>query len=372
MGRPAASSPRRRHPSGAVGRRAQLGLSILLAARRHPHALRADARRLHRRGGRMARVAAARRRRRARSAAGHVRAAAANAASPNTRCPGCPDTKAHDQSESATPPIVSCSSTSTARSWTRCTARVGSESRPIAGPGHLQREILASLESRWTEPDEGIWEVRGPRRHFTHSQVMAWVAFDRGIKSAEMFGLEGPTDRWKQIRATEIHAEVCARGYDRGPKRLHAVLRPPDLDASLLMVPLVGFLPATDPRVIGTVGAIERELVEDGFVLRYRTEHGRGADGLPPGEGVFLPVQLLAGGRLRRARSRRRRRWSLRTAPRTAQRCRAAVRGIRSGGRANARELPAGLLASRPRQHGLQPERDPRAARASSSRRRRR
>ena len=155
----------------------------------------------------------------------------------------------------------------------------------------LQREILASLESRWTEPDQGIWEVRGPRRHFTHSRVMAWVAFDRGIKSAEMFGLEGPTDKWKQIRA-QIHAEVCARGYDRDRNAFTQSYDRSDLDASLLMVPLVGFLPATDPRVIGTVGAIERELVEGGFVLRYRTEHGRGADGLPPGEGVFLPCSF--------------------------------------------------------------------------------
>jgi GH15 family glucan-1,4-alpha-glucosidase len=155
----------------------------------------------------------------------------------------------------------------------------------------LQKEILVALESRWKEPDEGIWEVRGPRRHFTHSRVMAWVAFDRAIKSAEAFGLEGPIEKWKAIRA-EIHAEVCARGYDSERRTFTQAYDRPDLDASLLMIPLVGFLPARDARVLGTVDAIEWELLAGGFVLRYRTEHGRGADGLPPGEGVFLPCSF--------------------------------------------------------------------------------
>jgi GH15 family glucan-1,4-alpha-glucosidase len=155
----------------------------------------------------------------------------------------------------------------------------------------LQSEILASLESKWKEPDQGIWEVRGPRREFTHSKVMAWVAFDRAIKSVEAFGLNGPLDRWRAIRA-DIHEEVCARGYDGDQNTFIQAYDHRELDASLLMIPLVGFLPATDRRVVGTVEAIERDLVEDGFVLRYRTESGRGPDGLPPGEGVFLPCSF--------------------------------------------------------------------------------
>jgi GH15 family glucan-1,4-alpha-glucosidase len=155
----------------------------------------------------------------------------------------------------------------------------------------VQREILASLESKWREADEGIWEVRGPRRHFTHSKVMAWVAFDRAIKSAESFGMNGPLDRWKAVRAT-IHDDVCARGYDRDRNSFVQAYDRRELDASLLMIPLVGFLPATDGRVIGTVEAIEHDLVESGFVLRYRTEGADAHDGLPPGEGVFLPCSF--------------------------------------------------------------------------------
>src|SRR4029078_13271272 len=115
----------------------------------------------------------------------------------------------------------------------------------------LQRKILASLESKWKEPDQGIWEVRGPRRDFTHSKVMTWVAFDRAIKSIEAFGMKGPVDRWRAIRA-DIHEEVCARGYDRDRNTFMQAYDRRELDASLLMIPLVGFLPATDPRAVGT------------------------------------------------------------------------------------------------------------------------
>jgi GH15 family glucan-1,4-alpha-glucosidase len=155
----------------------------------------------------------------------------------------------------------------------------------------LEKEILRSLEAKWREPDEGIWEVRGPRRHFTHSKVMAWVAFDRAIKSAEQFGVEGPTDHWRAIRS-EIHDEVCARGFDARRNTFTQSYDRGDLDASLLMIPLVGFLPPTDRRIAGTVEAIERDLMADGFVLRYRTEGGRAPDNLPPGEGVFLPCSF--------------------------------------------------------------------------------
>jgi GH15 family glucan-1,4-alpha-glucosidase len=155
----------------------------------------------------------------------------------------------------------------------------------------LECALLDSLETQWREPDEGIWEVRGPRRQFTHSKVMAWVAFDRAIKSVEQFGLEGPVGRWRAIR-DQIHAEVCARGFDAAQNAFTQAYESPALDASLLMIPLVRFLPASDPRVLGTVRAIENNLMQDGFVRRYRTEAPepqQTVDGLPPGEGVFLP-----------------------------------------------------------------------------------
>jgi GH15 family glucan-1,4-alpha-glucosidase len=149
----------------------------------------------------------------------------------------------------------------------------------------LQRALIAHLERAWRQPDEGIWEVRGPRRHFTHSKVMAWVAFDRAVKAVERYGADGPVDRWRQLRS-EVHAEVCDKGFDPRRHTFTQYYGSEDLDASLLMIPLVGFLPATDPRVIGTVVAIERELMCDGLVRRYRPkEH---IDGLPPGEGAFV------------------------------------------------------------------------------------
>src|SRR5690606_15015115 len=161
--------------------------------------------------------------------------------------------------------------------------RFGLEPDPVAWS--VQRKMLEFLESAWSQPDEGIWEVRGPRQHFTHSKVMAWVAFDRAVKAFEQSGLEGPVDRWKRIR-DDIHAEVCAKGFDPGIGSFTQAYGSRTLDASLLMMPLVGFLPATDPRVQGTVRAVERRLMADGFVLRYRTEEA--VDGLPAGEGAFL------------------------------------------------------------------------------------
>ena len=153
----------------------------------------------------------------------------------------------------------------------------------------LQRELLGYLEDAWKEPDEGIWEVRGPRRHFTHSKVMAWVAFDRGVQAVERFGRPGPADRWRETRAA-IHREVLEHGYDVELNSFTQSYGSKRLDASLLVIPLVGFLPADDPRMIGTVAAIERDLYRDGFVYRYaHDEQGRHVDGLPPGEGAFLP-----------------------------------------------------------------------------------
>ena len=156
---------------------------------------------------------------------------------------------------------------------------------PDAASWAMQRALVTFLEQAWSQPDEGIWEVRGPRRHFTHSKVMAWVAFDRAVKAVERYGLKGPVDRWRELRAL-VHQEVCQRGFDADRNTFTQYFGSHELDASLLMMPLVGFLPADDARVIGTVQAVERHLLHNGFVQRYQTlEH---VDGLPPGEGAFL------------------------------------------------------------------------------------
>jgi len=149
----------------------------------------------------------------------------------------------------------------------------------------VQLAFLEHLKKIWQEPDEGIWEVRGAPRHFTHSKVMAWVAYDRSIKSAETFGLEGPLDEWRKLR-DEIYAEVCAKAFDNELGTFVQSYGSKQLDASLLLMPCVGFLPVSDPRVVGTITAIERRLLRDGFVMRYETEQTD--DGLPPGEGAFL------------------------------------------------------------------------------------
>jgi GH15 family glucan-1,4-alpha-glucosidase len=154
----------------------------------------------------------------------------------------------------------------------------------------LQKLLLSYLESVWFKPDQGIWEIRGERRHFVHSKVMAWVAFDRAVRSIETQGMDGPLEKWRSLRDT-IHQEVCDRGFDEELGSFTQSYGSKELDASLLMIPLVGFLPPSDPRVQGTVEAVERGLVEHGFVLRYRT-HEDGVDGLPPGEGVFLPCSF--------------------------------------------------------------------------------
>jgi GH15 family glucan-1,4-alpha-glucosidase len=153
----------------------------------------------------------------------------------------------------------------------------------------MQCGALNHLEAIWRDPDDGIWEMRGGRRHFTHSKVMAWVAFDRMIRDAEKYGLEAPLPRWRATRDA-IHATVCEQGFDAARGCFTQSFGAPELDASLLLIPAVGFLPIEDSRVAGTIAAIERELVVDGFVLRYRTESG--ADGLPAGEGVFLACSL--------------------------------------------------------------------------------
>ena len=149
----------------------------------------------------------------------------------------------------------------------------------------LQKEFIAHLEQIWSNTDSGIWEVRGEKLHFTYSKVMAWVAFDRTIKSAERFGLDGPVAHWRKIR-NEIHADVCRLGFDTSLGSFVRSYGSKQLDASLLLLPAIGFLPAEDPRIRGTVEAIERSLVTDGLVRRYNTDSAD--DGLPAGEGVFL------------------------------------------------------------------------------------
>jgi GH15 family glucan-1,4-alpha-glucosidase len=149
----------------------------------------------------------------------------------------------------------------------------------------LECALVAHLQEIWDQPDDGIWEVRGGRRQFTHSKVMAWVAIDRAIRSAEEYDLPGPLAEWRALRET-IHAEVCAKGFDAELGSFVQSYGAKTLDASLLMIALVGFLPPEDERVVGTVEAIERELLRDGFVIRYNTAVP--VDGLPAGEGAFL------------------------------------------------------------------------------------
>jgi GH15 family glucan-1,4-alpha-glucosidase len=171
----------------------------------------------------------------------------------------------------------------------------------------LQQALMEHLEGVWREPDEGIWEVRGGRRHFTHSKVMAWVAADRAVKAVEQEGLDGPVDRWRRLR-TEIHEEVCRRGWDPDRQTFTQSYGRPELDASLLMIPLVGFLPPGDGRVKGTVEAIERDLCPDGLVLRYADASLGEVDGLGGREGAFLPCtfwlvdNLVLLGRVAEAR----------------------------------------------------------------------
>ena len=155
----------------------------------------------------------------------------------------------------------------------------------------LQRNLMEFLEGAWDKPDEGIWEVRGPRRHFTHSKVLAWVAFDRAVQAVERWDLRGPLDRWRRLRA-EIHEEVCREAFNVELNSFTQAYGSDELDASTLLIPLVGFLPADDPRVAGTITAVQQHLTRDGFVERYQPKEQNDVDGLPGGEGVFLPCSF--------------------------------------------------------------------------------
>ncbi|MDB6153752.1 MAG: glycoside hydrolase 15-related [Chthoniobacteraceae bacterium] len=155
----------------------------------------------------------------------------------------------------------------------------------------LQRHLVDFVIRHWKDPDEGIWEVRGPRRDFTHSKVMAWVALDRAVKAVEGFNLPGDLEKWRAVR-DEMHREICARGFNEKRGAFTQFFGSDLLDASTLLLPLVGFLPANDPRILGTINAIEQELMVDGFVLRYQTKTDGAVDGLPAGEGAFLPCSF--------------------------------------------------------------------------------
>jgi len=153
----------------------------------------------------------------------------------------------------------------------------------------VESALVKFVEEVWDMPDEGIWEVRGPRQHFTHSKVMAWVALDRAIKSAVKYKLEAPLERWRKVRAA-IHHRVCQEGFNSKLNSFVQSFHSDLLDASVLMIPAVGFLPPEDPRVRGTITAIERHLCREGFVLRYDSD--KTEDGLPSGEGAFLPCSF--------------------------------------------------------------------------------
>ena len=164
------------------------------------------------------------------------------------------------------------------------------EHMPSENSWSLARLLLDVLEQRWREPDEGIWEVRGPRRHFAHSKVMCWVAFDRAVLMAEHLDYEGPADRWRAAR-DEIHAEVCARAFNPNVGAFVQSYDTDALDASVLLIPLVGFLPGDDPRVVSTIDVIQRDLTRDGLVMRYDPRVAA-VDGIGEHEGVFLPCSF--------------------------------------------------------------------------------
>jgi GH15 family glucan-1,4-alpha-glucosidase len=170
-------------------------------------------------------------------------------------------------------------------------AHAGGVTREGGEGWEITKSLLEWLEDGWREKDSGIWEMRGGPRHFTYSKVMTWVAFDRAVRICDEFGVRGRVARWRALR-DEIHAEVLARGWSDDKQAFTQSFGDEELDASVLQMPLVGFLPATDSRIVSTVEAVKRELMVDGLVLRYRSREDGAVDGLPPGEGVFLPCSF--------------------------------------------------------------------------------
>lgn len=218
---------------------------------------------------------------------------------------GCRAMKGGGPCASETRRTSNFNSTYTAKSWTWPASAAAAAPVSSLESWHFQTALTEHLEKVWNQPDEGIWEVRGPRRHFTHSKVMAWVALDRALKAVEGGHHEGPLDRWRKLR-DEIHRDVCKHSFNPQRNAFVQYYGADTLDAASLIIPLVGFLPAHDARVVGTVEAIRRELTSDGLVMRYRSEAN--IDGLPAGEGVFLPCSfwlvdnLVMAGRYDEAR----------------------------------------------------------------------
>ena len=209
----------------------------------------------------------------------------------------------------------------------------------------LVRALLRFLEKNWDQPDEGIWEVRGPRRNFVHSKVMAWVAFDRAVRAAEL-GQPGAEARWREIR-DQIHAEVCEKGYDAKRGTFTQYYGSTELDAAVLLIPEVGFLPPDDPRVVSTVETIQTELTSGGLVLRY-TQPAAAAgptnvDGLTGSEGAFLACSFWLVNALHMIGQDDDARAAVRAAAGHAQRRRPAQRGVRPALQPPGRQLPAGI-----------------------------
>ena len=222
----------------------------------------------------------------------------------------------------------------------------------------LQTQLIKFIEKGWLEPDDGIWEVRGPRRHFTHSKVMAWVAVDRAVRTLEEWPeLEGPLEKWRSLR-NDIFTEVCEKGYNQDVGAFTQYYGSDQLDASVLMIPLVGFLPPSDPRVVSTVEAVQRDLMDHGFVLRYRTADD-GCRRRADRPGGRVPGLLVLAGRLPpHDRARGGGHGALRAAPRPAERPGPALRGVRPAGGTAGGQLPPGLLTRVADQLGLPPERE--------------
>ena len=226
----------------------------------------------------------------------------------------------------------------------------------------LTRKLLEWLEDGWKLPDHGIWEVRGPARHFTHSKVMAWVAFDRAVRATEEWGRDGPVERWRAIR-DEIHAQVIERSWSEHHQAFAQSYGSDELDASVLLMAPVGFMPAADPRFVSTVAAVERELVSGGLVMRYRTRADGAIDGITSDEAAFLPCSFWLADALALIGEVRPGTRAVRAAAGPAQRTGAALGGVRPRREPAAGELPPGVHASRADQHGVRPARRPAAPR---------
>ena len=192
--------------------------------------------------------------------------------------------------------------------------------------GHLQRALVNHLAEHWEEPDNGLWEIRGPLRHFTHSRVMVWAAFDRAIRAVEVHGLDGPVERWRELRE-KVRDEVLTKGFDAERNTFVQHYDTTEVDASLLTLSAVGFLDGDDPRMLGTIAAVERDLMRDGLVLRYRTEAG--VDGLSGDEHPFLACSFWLVTAYARAGTGRPGHRPHGPARRPDQRRRPAVRGVR-------------------------------------------